>query len=133
MGGFADIARLLRLDRWALASGSYSARQVRTYLRALHARRAQESERIAERDAERIRRVLETVPTLVREPRVRRRYHGFDRYLEQLPKILVQYSHGKESREIAAELHFLATEYGVEAVIDITAQVVAERLSAAPA
>ncbi len=121
MIALAALANRLRPGRKP-ASPRFTAEDVKRYLRR--------QLRASVPEAEEIRRVLESVPVLTREPRIQRRYRGFQRYLEVLPRILYLYLGGKEPGEIAASLHFLATDYGVEAVVEIPAQVVAERLNA---
>ncbi len=108
------LANRLRPGRRA-APPRFTADDIKRYLRRQPHTSAPESEEI--------RRALESVPVLTREPRIQRRYQGFQRYLEVLPRILYLYLGGKEPSEIAASLHFLATDYGVEAVVEITAHV----------
>ncbi len=81
-------------------------------------------------DAAAIRRALEGLPLLVRDPQVARRFQGFQRYAEILPRIVFLYLRGDDPKQIARGLNFLATDYGVEAVVDIAAEIVAERLNA---
>jgi hypothetical protein len=99
-----------------------TAEQVKRYLRR--------QVELAEADAQAIRRSLESISLILDEPDVARRFRGFPSYAEVLPKILFLYLIGREPRAIAGELNFLATDYGIEMVVDITAQVVAERLNA---
>ena len=86
---------------------------------------------LAEADALAIRRALESVGEIADDPRFAYRFRGFPSYVEVLPKIMFLYLLGKSPREIARALNFLATDYGVETVVDIATQVVAERLNAA--
>lgn len=76
-----------------------------------------------------MRRMIERLPTILREPSVRKRYDGFQRYFDVLPRILFLYHRGEPLAQIAEELSFLATEIGVETVMWITSQIIAERLN----
>lgn len=76
-----------------------------------------------------LQQIVERLPTLLNDSQVRRRYDGFQRYLEVLPRIIFQYHRGVPAAQIAATLSFLATEVGVETVVWITAQVIADRLN----
>ena len=78
-----------------------------------------------------IDRVVATLPRVVVEERLTRRHPGFRRYFEALPRILFFYGRGYSTDEIANEMHFVATGYGVEAVLGIVAQTVAKRVAAA--
>jgi len=97
----------------------YAATHVRDYL----------SGRATGPDSLEIGRVVERLPTILREPRVRRRYEGFQRYFDVLPRIIFLYHRGVPVAQIASELSFLATEIGIETVVNITSQLVAERLN----
>jgi hypothetical protein len=76
-----------------------------------------------------IRRMIERLPTILREPGVRRRYEGFQRYFDVLPRIVFMYHRGVPVSDIASELSFMGTDTGVETVLRITSQLVAERLN----
>jgi hypothetical protein len=76
-----------------------------------------------------VRRMIERLPTILREPGVRRRYEGFQRYFEVLPRIVFMYHRGVPVSEIASELSFIGTDTGVATVLRITSQIVAERLN----
>lgn len=78
-----------------------------------------------------MRRMIEQLPAILREPDVRKRYDGFQRYFDVLPRILYLYHRGTPVAQIAENLSFLATEVGVETVMWITSQIVAERLNQA--
>ncbi len=104
------------------ARGRYTAEAVKRYLR----RQVEPTDS----DAAAIRRALEYLPLLADDPKVARRFRGYQRYAEFLPKIVFLYLHGDDPKQIARCLGFLATDYGVEAVVDITAEIVAERLNA---
>ncbi len=80
-----------------------------------------------------IDRALSTLPQLVAEERLVRRNPGFVRYLEALPRIVFMAARGYSPEEIANSMNFLATEYGVEAVLGIAADAVAKRLARATA
>jgi hypothetical protein len=97
----------------------YSAAQVREYLR-LNASDLGDPE---------IRRMVERLPTILRDSSVRRRYEGFQRYFDVLPRIIFLYHRGIPISEIAAQQSFLATEVGIETVVNVTAQLVADRLN----
>lgn len=76
-----------------------------------------------------IERQLALLPSLLHDEAVQRRYHHFPRYLEVLPRILFAYRRGVPPAQLIEELDFLATEYGIRTVVEITAQVLAERLN----
>jgi hypothetical protein len=76
-----------------------------------------------------IRRMVERIPTILQEPGVRRRYEGFQRYFDVLPRIVFMYHRGVPISEISADLTFMGTDTGVETVLRITSQIVAERLN----
>lgn len=78
-----------------------------------------------------IGRMIERIPTILREPGVRRRYEGFHRYFDVLPRIVFMYHRGTPVSQIATDQSFLATEIGVETVLKITSQLLAERLNQA--
>jgi hypothetical protein len=73
--------------------------------------------------------MVERLPTILRDSAVRRRYEGFQRYFDVLPRIIFLYHRGIPISEIAAQQSFLATEVGVETVLNVTAQLVADRLN----
>ena len=117
------IARAFSFARATPANGGhYTAETVKRYLR----RQVEPTDS----DAVAIRRALEGLPLLVHDPRVAGRFKGFQSYAESLPKIIYLYLRGDDPKQIARCLHFLATDYGVEVVVDITAEIVAERLNA---
>ncbi len=116
------LARAFSIARTGPATrGRYTPESVKRYLR----RQVEPTDS----DAAAIRRALERLPLLVRDPQVERRFRGFPRYAEVLPKIVYLYLRGDDPGKIASSLHFLATDYGVEAVVDIAAEIVAERLN----
>jgi hypothetical protein len=78
-----------------------------------------------------IGRIVERIPTILREPGVRRRYEGFQRYFDVLPRIVFLFHRGTPVSQIATDLSFLATDVGVETVLKITSQLLAERLNQA--
>jgi hypothetical protein len=97
----------------------YNAAQVREFLRY----------NSADTGDPEIRRMVERLPTILRDSAVRRRYEGFQRYFEVLPRIIFLYHRGLPVADIAAQQSFLATEVGIETVLNVTAQLVAERLN----
>jgi hypothetical protein len=97
----------------------YRAEQVRKYLQG-------ESQGAA--DAE-IGRMVARLPTILRESSLRRRYDGYHRYFDLLPRIIFLYHRQVPTAQIVEQLSILATEVGIEAVMTITSQVVAERLN----
>jgi hypothetical protein len=107
-------------------SRRYTAEDVRRYI-------SPESTALAARpdDAERIRRVIESLPLIIAEQQVWRKYSAFARYIECLPRIVFLYSIGHTTGEIAASMNFMATDYGVAKVIDIAAELIAARLNTA--
>lgn len=78
-----------------------------------------------------IDRALSSLPQLVVEERLVRRHPGFARYFEALPRIVFMHCRGHSSEEIAGRVHFLASDYGVDAVLRLVAETVAKRLSRA--
>lgn len=132
----ADLARRLSEAVGRPAAGARSARlagaDVLTYLRArtAAAQAAFELEFGAEVAAA-IERRLATLPQLVAEERLVRRHPGFVRYFEALPRIVFMSARGYSADEIANSMNFLATEYGIEAVLGIAADTVAKRLAKA--
>ncbi len=74
-------------------------------------------------------RMIERLPAILREPGVRRRYEGFQRYFDVLPRIVFLAHRRVPPARISQELSFLATDVGVETVLDITARLVADRLN----
>jgi hypothetical protein len=112
-------------------------RHLRTFLQAAPRRQRYQVEQIVGQlrgDAEtpedpEVRRMIERLPTILREPGIRRRYEGFQRYFDVLPRIVFMYHRGEPISKIASELSFIGTDTGVETVVRITAQIVAERLN----
>ncbi len=100
----------------------YQAAEVRPYLRG----------RVKEETDPEIQRAVERLPTFLRDPQVRRRYDGFQRYFDVLPRIIFLYNRGTPIDEIANGLSFMATETGIEMVIQITCQLIADRLNEMP-
>ncbi len=78
-----------------------------------------------------VEQMLARLPSILGDARVRRRYDGFQRYLEILPRIVFLYHRGDPVETITAGLPFLATDIGVETVIWTTCQVIAEQLNRA--
>ena len=79
------------------------------------------------RDLDQVDRVIASLPRVVVEERLARRHPGFRRYFDALPRILFFYGRGYSFDEIASEMSFIATGFGVEAVLAIVAKTVAER------
>ncbi len=76
--------------------------------------------------------MVERLPTILRDPAVRRRYEGFQRYFDVLPRIIYMYHRGLSVSVIAEDQSFLATEIGIETVITATARLIADRLNQLP-
>ncbi len=112
-------------------------RQLRTFLQATSGRQRYRAEQVLvslrgqpeEAEDPEIRRMIERIPTILREPGVRRRYEGFQRYFDVLPRIVFMYHRGVPVSQISADLSFIGTDTGVETVLRITSQIVAERLN----
>ena len=79
------------------------------------------------RDLDQVDRVIASLARVVVEERLARRHPGFRRYFDALPRILFFYGRGYSFEEIASEMNFIATGFGVEAVLAIVAKTVAER------
>lgn len=77
---------------------------------------------------ERVDAALATLPRLIVEERLPKQHPGFVRYFEATPRIVFMTGRGYSSEEIANSMNFLATEYGIEAVLHIVADAVAKRL-----
>jgi hypothetical protein len=77
---------------------------------------------------ERIDAALSTLPRLIVEERLPKQHPGFVRYFEAAPRIVFMTARGYSSEEIANSMNFLATEYGVDAVLGIVADAIAKRL-----
>jgi hypothetical protein len=77
---------------------------------------------------ERVDAALATLPRLIVEERLPKQHPGFVRYFEAAPRIVFMTARGYSSEEIANSMNFLATEYGVEAVLRIVAGAIAKRL-----
>jgi|SRR5262245_836085 len=80
---------------------------------------------------EAIERVAAQLPRLITEERLIRRHRGFSRYFETMPKIVFLYRRGYTPDEIAAEMPFLSSGYGVETVLSIVADAIARRVNRA--
>jgi hypothetical protein len=114
-------------------------RQIKLFLDSTAKRRRYRAEQVYAvlrgRDGEvadpAISRMVERIPTILREPSVRKRYEGFQRYFDVLPRIVFMVHRGTPVSQIATDLSFLATEIGIETVLKITAQLLAERLNQA--
>ncbi|HEY3080560.1 MAG TPA: hypothetical protein VGM69_11740 [Chloroflexota bacterium] len=80
---------------------------------------------------EAIERVASQLPRLISEERLARRHRGFSRYFETMPRIVFLYRRGYTPDEIAAEMPFLSSGYGVETVLAIVADAIARRVNRA--
>ena len=132
MIGVADLARRLSSAVGRPTDGAglrLTPDDVVAYVRARTpaAVGAFELEHGAEAAAE-IDRALSTLPRLVAEERLAKRNPGFVRYFEALPRIVFMTGQGYSSDEIASSMNFLATEYGVEAVLRMAAETIVRRL-----
>ncbi|HEV8635979.1 MAG TPA: hypothetical protein VG370_17275 [Chloroflexota bacterium] len=78
-----------------------------------------------------IERAAAQLPRLIDEERLARRHRGFSRYFETMPRILFLYGRGYTPEEIAAEMPFLSSGYGVETVLSIVADAIARRVNRA--
>jgi len=115
-----SLARQIRLFLpLRLRRSRFSVDQVRAYLQG-------------ERDqpgSQEIGDMVAQLPSLLREGEIRRRYAAFPRYMAVLPRIVFLYHRGLPVSAISENLNFLATDVGVESVIEITARAVADRLN----
>lgn len=78
--------------------------------------------------ASQLDKALATLPRLIAEERLAKRHPGFVRYFEALPRIIFMSGRGYSAEEIANSMNFLATEYGVDAVLRIVAETIVKRL-----
>jgi hypothetical protein len=62
------------------------------------------------------------------EERLTRKHPGFRRYFDALPRILFFYGRGYSADDIANEMNFVATGFGVDTVLKLVAQTVAKRV-----
>jgi hypothetical protein len=83
------------------------------------------------RVGEAIERLAAQLPHLIIEERLARRHRGFSRYFETMPRIVFLYRRGYTPDEIAAEMPFLSSGYGVETVLSIVADAIARRVNRA--
>jgi hypothetical protein len=88
-------------------------------------------QRRGRRDLDQIDRVVAALPRVVAEERLIRRHPGFRRYFDALPRILFFYGRGYSTDDIASEMNFIATGFGVETVMGIVAQTIARRVARA--
>jgi hypothetical protein len=110
--------------------GRVTPEEVLTYLRP-QAVGAEPSPGRGQRDLDQIDRVVASLPRVVAEERLTGRHPGFRRYFEALPRILFFYGRGYSSDDIASEMNFIATGFGVETVMAIVAKTIAERVAQA--
>ncbi len=73
---------------------------------------------------DRVRRVVKVLGMVNSAP-------GFSRYFETMPRIVFLYRRGYTPDEIAAEMPFLSSGYGVETVLAIVADAIARRVNRA--
>jgi len=73
-------------------------------------------------------KALSILPRLLVEERLAKRHPGFVRYFEAMPRIVFMSGRGYSSEEIANSMNFLATEYGIDAVLRIVAETIVARL-----
>jgi hypothetical protein len=112
------------------AGGRVTPEDVLAYLRPQAA--GDEIVRLGDRrDRDQVDRVVATLPRVVAEERLTRRHPGFRRYFDALPRILFFYGRGYSPDEIASEMSFIATGFGVETVLGIVAQTIARRVARA--
>lgn len=128
----ADLARRLTgvVGRPAVGGGvTLSVADVLGYVRAHTpaAAAAFELEHGAGAAAE-LDKALATLPRLIVEERLPKRHPGFVRYFEAMPRIVFMSGRGYAGEEIANSMNFLATEYGVDAVLRIMAETIVKRL-----
>jgi len=121
MFGVTQWGRQIKVLLGLPASRRYTVEEVHRYLRGQDA---------VEGSAE-IQQMIERLPMVLSDPKVRRQYEGFQRYVEVLPRIIFLYHRGMPPQAIVANLSFLATEVGIETVIWITSQIVADLLNRA--
>ena len=76
----------------------------------------------------RVLAIAAQLPRLVVEERLARKHRGFVRYFEAMPKIAYLYGRGYGADDIAAELPFLCSGYGVEVVLGLVAEAIAKRI-----
>jgi hypothetical protein len=127
-----ELARRLGSVVGGGSSGRPGARvtpeEVLAYLRPQVAG-AEVLERRTQRDLDQIDRVVASLPRVVAEERLIRRHPGFRRYFDALPRILFFYGRGYSSDDIASQMSFIATGFGVETVLGIVAQTIARRVA----
>lgn len=121
MLGVAHWGRQIRFLLGLPSNRRYTVEQVRGYLRG----------ELVDGGSVAVEQMMARLPSILGDARVRRRYDGFQRYLEVLPRIVFLYHRGASPETITAGLSFLATEIGVETVIWTTCQVIADQLNRA--
>jgi hypothetical protein len=67
---------------------------------------------------------------LIVEERMPKKHRGFTRYFETMPRILYLYGRGYSADEIAAQMPFLCSGYGVDVVLRLVADAIAKRIGA---
>lgn len=87
------------------------------------------AERRSDRELLEMNAMLANLPRIVVEERLTKRHPGFSRYFESLPRIIFLYGRGESPDSIAKQMHFIATGFGVESILQIVAGAVARRLN----
>jgi len=77
---------------------------------------------------QRVLDVAARVMHLIAEEKLPKKQPGFTRYFETMPKILFLYGRGYGVDDIAAEMPFLCSGYGVEVVLGVVAAAIAKRI-----
>lgn len=127
-----SVAELVRRLGVAAPSGGrgvgMSTDEVLRYMRPHGAAIALEMDRDL-RDLEVLNRALASLPLMVAEERLPGRHPGFARYFDSLPRLVFFYGRGYSCDEIASEMRFIATGFGVETVLRLVASAVAKRVN----
>lgn len=134
-----DVAALARRLTGALPGQTRSSRrllspdQVLRYLRPGGERIAEElvADGQDPRVFEALDRVVADLPRVIVEERLVRQHRGFNRYFDALPRIVYLWGRGLSAREIASDMRFIATDFGVETVLALVAAVAARRAALA--
>ena len=77
---------------------------------------------------QRVLEVAAQLPRVIVEERLPRKHPGFTRYFETMPRIVHLYGRGYSPDDIAAEMPFICSGYGVEVVLGVVAEAVAKRI-----
>jgi hypothetical protein len=76
----------------------------------------------------RVLAVAAQLPRVIVEERLPKKHRGFLRYFETMPRIVHLYGRGYSADDIAAELPFLCSGYGVDVVLRVVAEAIAKRI-----